>query len=123
YKDVLRTNFAPSDQGCRHIRDLVVAPAKELEKTTAEILRLKAMLAPLIRKRDELTEFIDSHLALVSPARRLPDDIIREIFTATLPSDHQPKMTSRESPLLISRICSGWRSLALSMPRLWASLH
>ncbi|KAJ7452899.1 hypothetical protein FB451DRAFT_1050704, partial [Mycena latifolia] len=123
YKDVLHTNFVPSDQECRRIRDFVVAPTDKLQETTEEIARLEALLEQLTRQRDELAEYIDSHLALVAPARRLPEDILREIFIATLPLDRHPGMSPRASPLLISRICNDWRTLALSMPRLWASLH
>ncbi|KAJ7646484.1 hypothetical protein FB45DRAFT_890577 [Roridomyces roridus] len=32
-------------------------------------------------------------------------------------------MSAREAPLLISRICSAWRAIALRTPSLWASLH
>ncbi|KAJ6607799.1 hypothetical protein B0H10DRAFT_1745413, partial [Mycena sp. CBHHK59/15] len=122
YKDFLHTNFVPSDDECRRIRDLVVAPMKELEDTAEEIARLRATFAQLTRKRDRLAEFIDSHLALVSGARRLPHDIMQEIFTASLPHDHA-SMTCTESPLLLTHICMEWRSLALSMPRLWTSLQ
>ncbi|KAJ7106998.1 hypothetical protein C8R44DRAFT_555725, partial [Mycena epipterygia] len=123
YKDHLYTNFAPSDDECRRIRDLLVAPMKNLRDTKEEISRLRDALKQLIRKRDGLTELIDCHLALVSPARRLPQDILQEIFTACLPSQGLATMDSSESPLLISHVCSAWRRLALAMPRLWASLH
>ncbi|KAF7376796.1 hypothetical protein MSAN_00097000 [Mycena sanguinolenta] len=32
-------------------------------------------------------------------------------------------MSTKEAPLLLCRICSAWRRIALSAPRLWASLH
>ncbi|KAF8138061.1 hypothetical protein K438DRAFT_725275 [Mycena galopus ATCC 62051] len=32
-------------------------------------------------------------------------------------------MSAQEAPLLLCRICSTWRTIALSMPRLWATLH
>ncbi|KAK6996957.1 hypothetical protein R3P38DRAFT_1949872 [Favolaschia claudopus] len=32
-------------------------------------------------------------------------------------------MSAQEAPLILCRICSAWRIAALSMPRLWASLH
>ncbi|KAJ7435747.1 hypothetical protein B0H11DRAFT_2113009 [Mycena galericulata] len=120
YTAVLHTNFVPLEAECLRIRDLVVAPIVELEKTTQEIAHLKAKLEQLASKQVELTEFIDAHLALVSGARRLPDDILREIFIAS--SDGNAIISPAEAPMLITHICSEWRSLALSMPRLWASL-
>jgi hypothetical protein len=123
FKAVLGTNFVPSDEECRRIRNLLVAPIDELEETKREITRLKLELEELARKRDELTEHIDLHLALVSPARRLPEDVVREIFTASIPSDRHPSLSTKGSPVAMTLICSDWRRVALSMPRLWTSLH
>ncbi|KAJ7234867.1 hypothetical protein B0H12DRAFT_1142249, partial [Mycena haematopus] len=32
-------------------------------------------------------------------------------------------MSASEAPVLLGRICSSWRAISLSTPRLWASLH
>ncbi|KAJ7871017.1 hypothetical protein B0H13DRAFT_1543351, partial [Mycena leptocephala] len=123
YRDKLYTNIVPSDDECRDIRELVAAPMQEIEELAVEIATLQATLDQLIRRRDGLSEFVGSHLALVSPVRRIPYDILWEIFTHSLPTDRYPTMRRSDSPLLLSSICSEWRGLALSMPRLWMSLH
>ncbi|KAJ6527189.1 hypothetical protein B0H19DRAFT_543874 [Mycena capillaripes] len=123
YKAFLHTNFVPSEDECRRIRDLVAHPKKELEETIKEIDHLRTTLGQLTAKRDRLAEFVDSHLALVSETRRLPNDIMGEIFLASLPNYRHISMAPAESPLLLTRICREWRSLALSMPRLWTSLR
>ncbi|KAJ7220971.1 hypothetical protein C8J57DRAFT_1149001 [Mycena rebaudengoi] len=107
------------------IQDLLVDPCKQVAELTGQIERLQELLVELARKRDVLNGFIDGHLALVSPARRLPDDIVRGIFVAFLPSNEFRNCTiySMESPILICQICRAWRSLALSTPGLWNSLH
>ncbi|KAJ7140707.1 hypothetical protein C8R44DRAFT_761767 [Mycena epipterygia] len=84
---------------------------------------MQTLIENLVQKRDELNQFIDSHLALLSPARRLPPDVVRAIFTASLPSTRNSIMAGEDSPLLLCRICSAWRQLAISTPRLWSSLH
>ncbi|KAF7376743.1 hypothetical protein MSAN_00091600 [Mycena sanguinolenta] len=61
--------------------------------------------------------------ALISHPRRLPADIVQEIFIACLPTTRNAVMSTQEAPLLLCRICSAWRRIALSAPRLWASLH
>ncbi|KAJ6584312.1 hypothetical protein B0H19DRAFT_925220 [Mycena capillaripes] len=123
YKAFLHTNFVPSEDECRRIRDLVGYPKKELEETIKEIYRLRTTLGQLTAKRDLLAEFVDSHPALVSGARRLPLDIVGEIFLASLPVDRHTSTNPAKSPLLFTRICREWRSLAFSMPRLWTSLR
>ncbi|KAJ6598524.1 hypothetical protein B0H10DRAFT_2441478 [Mycena sp. CBHHK59/15] len=122
FKNILHTNAVPSDADCQRIRALLVGPRKEAEELSQEIGRIQAVLDYLTRKRGHLVNFVDAHLALVSPVRRLPDDVVREIFEASLPSEY-PVLCGAKSPLLLCQICRPWRRLALSTPRLWASLH
>ncbi|KAJ7472633.1 hypothetical protein FB451DRAFT_1367550 [Mycena latifolia] len=123
FKDLLHTNTVPSDTECQRIHELLVGPRKEVDKISDEIDHLQSLINELAGKRAHLTEFIDAHLALVSPARRLPEDVVAEIFTAALPSDRNAVMSGAESPLLLCHVCRAWRRLALSTPRLWATLH
>ncbi|KAF9007877.1 hypothetical protein BDQ17DRAFT_175652 [Cyathus striatus] len=46
-----------------------------------------------------------------------------EIFLACLPADRNPCMSVTDAPLLLTRVCSSWRSIAHSTPRLWAAIH
>ncbi|KAJ7253524.1 hypothetical protein C8J57DRAFT_1473845 [Mycena rebaudengoi] len=122
-KYMLNTNIIPDDAECQQIRDFLVDPRKEAAHLAEQIARMQKVIEDLTRKRDDLTEFIDAHEALVSPARRLPDDVVREIFVASLPANRNCAISSQESPLLLCTICQSWRSLALSTPRIWASIH
>ncbi|KAJ6468577.1 hypothetical protein DFH09DRAFT_1222456 [Mycena vulgaris] len=90
---------------------------------TDGISRMQKLLDDLTQKRDALDDFIAAHLAMISPARRLPEDIVRDVFVACLPAHRNPLIISNESPLLLCQICSHWRQLALSTPRLWAAVH
>ncbi|KAJ7923355.1 hypothetical protein B0H13DRAFT_2316545 [Mycena leptocephala] len=123
FNDILHTNAVPSDTECEEIRNLLEGSRKELSDVTEEINRLQSMIDEAARKRDRLQQFIDVHLALLSPVRRLPDDVVREVFIATLPSSRNPAISSDEGPLLLCGICKSWRAVALATPRLWASIH
>ncbi|KAJ7452122.1 hypothetical protein B0H11DRAFT_2074381 [Mycena galericulata] len=123
FKDILYTNTVPSDAECQRIRDLLVGPRQQIEDLTDEIIGTQLLLDGLSRQRAALRESVAAHLALVSPVRRLPLDILEEIFIACLPTDHNSVMAESDAPLLLCHICSTWRSLALSTPQLWASLH
>ncbi|KAJ6476603.1 hypothetical protein DFH09DRAFT_1468518 [Mycena vulgaris] len=122
-KDMLHTNAVPSDLECDSIRYFLEGPQKELADLTEEIAHLESLLNQASSKRDRLKLFIDAHLALMSPVRKLPDDIVQTIFEATLPSTRHPTISSDESPLLLCQICQSWRALALTTPRLWARIH
>ncbi|KAJ6488350.1 hypothetical protein DFH09DRAFT_1209875 [Mycena vulgaris] len=95
----LGTNYCPNDDEVVEIRALLVEPTLRLERLDNEIA------------------------ALISPVRRLPIDIIQEIFAACMPTHRNCVMSAREAPVLLGRICGSWRTLSLATPRLWASLH
>ncbi|KAJ7844769.1 hypothetical protein B0H14DRAFT_2358444 [Mycena olivaceomarginata] len=120
---MLHTNAVPSDAERQRIQELLAGPQMEAAHLASEIKRLQAMVGELAEKRGHLNDFIDPHVALLSPARRLPQDVMAEIFVAALPLDRNAIMSSAESPLLLCHVCRTWRAIALSTPRLWASLH
>ncbi|KAJ7892597.1 hypothetical protein B0H13DRAFT_1478966, partial [Mycena leptocephala] len=74
-------------------------------------------------QRDHLKDYVDSHEALLSPARQLPHDVVQEIFLTCLPSHRNAVMSPSEAPLLLGPVCYGWRAIVLSTPILWSSLH
>ncbi|KAJ7935840.1 hypothetical protein B0H13DRAFT_2649502 [Mycena leptocephala] len=112
----LNTNYAPSDPEIKHIQSHLIPHVLEVSRLDSLIRRLSA-------QRERTVEYIEAHKALLTPARRLPPDVVQEIFIACLPIDRNAVMSTTEAPLLLTCICSAWRTLALSIPALWASLH
>ncbi|KAJ7353566.1 hypothetical protein DFH08DRAFT_857106 [Mycena albidolilacea] len=110
------TNYIPSDEEIEFIRRELVSHAHELARIDEHIRQLSA-------QRDQIQAYIEPYRALITHPRRLPPDILREIFVACLPSDRNAVMSAQEAPLVLCRICSAWRTIALLTPRLWASLH
>ncbi|KAJ7480606.1 hypothetical protein FB451DRAFT_1030980, partial [Mycena latifolia] len=87
-----------------------------------EIANLQKALDKLADERARLSTYVDGHRALISPARRLPLDII-EIFLACLPMHRNCVMSAVEAPVLLGRICSAWRAISFSIPCLWSRLN
>ncbi|KAF8351019.1 hypothetical protein F5887DRAFT_190525 [Amanita rubescens] len=61
------------------------------------------------------------------PINRLPQDVLAEVFVQCLPKfESWPSIEGRSTegiaPLLLCRVCSSWRKLVLSEPRLWQRL-
>ncbi|ESK88759.1 hypothetical protein Moror_17147 [Moniliophthora roreri MCA 2997] len=110
------TNFAPSPKEILDIQKILLEPAKELHALDEQIAQLQA-------RRDKLKSFIDNHRALLSPIRRVPSDILREIFVQCLPKDHLPTHNIHQAPLLLTGICRSWREVAITTPRLWNRIH
>ncbi|KAF6756942.1 hypothetical protein DFP72DRAFT_892788 [Ephemerocybe angulata] len=112
----LGTNSILSGQDLVHLDSYLT---NQLSTLTA----LDAEIDSLTQKRRELSESIDAHKRLRSPIRRLPKELLLEIFIFCLPGRHQPILDESEAPLLLTRICKSWRILAMGAPALWSSLH
>ncbi|KAJ7473008.1 hypothetical protein B0H11DRAFT_2430955 [Mycena galericulata] len=125
FSGMLKTNDVPSDSEGRSILDLLTVRQQEAADLTNEAARLRALLDEVTTKLEKVNTFVDAHRALVSPAsaRRLPDDVVQEIFEAALPSERNAVMSESDAPLLLCHISHGWRQLAFSTPRLWSSIH
>jgi len=119
----LHTNYTPTESEILQIEQFLSEPLKRLSTLDAEIKRVQSILDELHHERRALSEEIEAHRALISPIRQLPLDVLGEIFVHCLPEGRNAVMSSEEAPILLGRICSAWRSIARSTPRLWASLH
>ncbi|KAJ7162273.1 hypothetical protein C8R46DRAFT_955222 [Mycena filopes] len=119
----LGTNYCPKDEERVEIESLLVEPTLRLSRLDEEIVDLQKAIDKLAAERETLGAFVDAHKALMSPTRRLPLDVLEAIFIACLPTHRNCVMSASEAPVLLGRICSDWRAISLSTPRLWASLH
>ncbi|KAJ7572113.1 hypothetical protein C8J56DRAFT_71292 [Mycena floridula] len=63
-----------------------------------------------------------SDRALTQP-RTLPRDVLQEIFIQCLSPSRGCRMNVMEAPMLLCRVCSSWRQVALGTTQLWSSLR
>ncbi|KAF5341888.1 hypothetical protein D9611_001131 [Ephemerocybe angulata] len=112
----LGTNSVLSGQDLTHLDSYLTNQLSTLAALDAEI-------DSLTQKRKELSESIDAHKRLRSPIRRLPKELLLEIFILCLPGRYQPVLAEWKAPLLLTRVCKSWRILVMSAPVLWSSLH
>ncbi|KAJ7803476.1 hypothetical protein B0H14DRAFT_3154402 [Mycena olivaceomarginata] len=101
----LGTNYCPEDKEVLEIQTLLVKPALRLKNLDNEIAELQKAIEKLMEERNGLGAYVDAHKALISPVRRLPLDIIAEIFVACLPAHRNCVMSASEAPVLFGRVC------------------
>ncbi|KAJ6584013.1 hypothetical protein DFH09DRAFT_1144044 [Mycena vulgaris] len=123
FVDKLDTNYVPSETELEHLRALLVEPLDELARVDAQLEEMDVLIRELKTKRASLEAEIEAHKALMAPFRRIPNDVLGEIFVACLPTAHNAVIDQGDAPLLLGRICRHWRSVAYSTPTLWSSLH
>ncbi|KAJ6456420.1 hypothetical protein C8R45DRAFT_1034425 [Mycena sanguinolenta] len=119
----LGTNYCPLDAEILEIQALLVEPLSHLRSLDVRIADLQKAIDELAQERAGVKAYVHAHQALLSPIRRLPLDILEEIFVACLPTHRNCVMSASEAPVLLGRICSSWRAISLATPRLWARLH
>ncbi|KAF7343479.1 hypothetical protein MVEN_01780800 [Mycena venus] len=119
----LGTNHCPQDEELARIKGLLIEPCLRLKRLEDDIAVMQKAIDKLKEERDAVSAFVEAHKALASPLRRLPLDLIQEIFMACLPTNRNCVMSAIEAPVLLGRVCSSWRNISLSTPRLWSRLH
>ncbi|KAJ7064555.1 hypothetical protein C8F01DRAFT_965833, partial [Mycena amicta] len=75
-------------------------------------------------------EDIDTQIALLSavlaPVRKLPEDVLVEIFAVRLEADIMEATYTapdcRRAPMLLIQVCAYWRKLVLRSPQFWCRL-
>ncbi|RDB27466.1 hypothetical protein Hypma_004095 [Hypsizygus marmoreus] len=136
YRHLLSTNDEPPDLEVAEIRKIIAQRQSNLSKLEMRIAELQEMLQPLTAQHRREENILAHFCAVVAPVRRLPRDILIEIFLYTrnwrraegflgerefMSTPVGPLPTP--SPLVITHVCSQWRRVALSMPVLWATIH
>ncbi|KAJ7725059.1 hypothetical protein B0H16DRAFT_285238 [Mycena metata] len=123
FHELFRTNTLPNDFESKQVDNLLTSFTGSLKEIDGEITQIDASLSALKQRRNRLHQAVRAHRTVLSPARRLHEDVVREIFVSCISSSHNGIMHPSHSPLLLGQICSEWRKIALSTPQLWASLH
>ncbi|KAF7328294.1 F-box domain-containing protein [Mycena sanguinolenta] len=113
------TNEPPLEPELTFLRPIVEKTRARLATLNAEISRLKNRLRELKDERTALSEFHSQNTRIISPVRRIPAEILGEIFSWTLPSMHEG-FDTEECPWVLTHVCRRWRAVALSTPSLWS---
>ncbi|KAF7296710.1 F-box domain-containing protein [Mycena chlorophos] len=117
------TDYAPFDADAAQLRDFIAPRVAQLAAFDSEVADLLRKVDHIHRERQALVDEIKPCMALLSPIRRMPEEVLREIFLACLPHDRNCVMSRREAPVLLGQVCSLWRNIAFSTPALWTKLH
>ncbi|KAJ7291339.1 hypothetical protein C8J57DRAFT_214633 [Mycena rebaudengoi] len=125
-ESLLISNDPPPDAEILVIRNIIADEQSRLLDLDTHIAALKKILEPLVDERNATADRILRHQSVISAARRVPPEILGEIFLLTLPSQEDGMLEKAScvdsSPWLVGRICSRWREIALALPELWTTI-
>src|ERR1700729_4648142 len=90
-------------------------------ETDSSISRLVVQINNLLLQHRALCNRRQMLATLLSPVRRLPPELLGEIFRYCLPHDYHEK-GAHNAVMLPSHVCKHWRDVALSTPPLWTNI-
>ncbi|KAJ6554835.1 hypothetical protein B0H19DRAFT_1263130 [Mycena capillaripes] len=116
--EMLRANKAPANNSeMAHFRGLIGEGRLELARYDAEVGRIEMILDELLFQRGSLARHVDRYKSVVAPVRRLPPELLIEIF------DLCGYPCAADLNLLpLSQVCSYWRRIAAGTPSLWSHI-
>ncbi|KAJ6503749.1 hypothetical protein C8R45DRAFT_973647 [Mycena sanguinolenta] len=110
--ELLTTNDPPREHELALIRPVAQKTAARLASLDAEISRLWDQRAALAK----------SHAGIIlSPLRRMPPEILGEIFSWSAPFLGVPNI--KDAPWVLTHVSRRWRAIAISKSSLWSQIN
>ncbi|KAJ6465180.1 hypothetical protein C8R47DRAFT_1326523 [Mycena vitilis] len=123
---LLNNNQPPDDSEISFIRLAISSTDAPLTRLDEEISKLQKTLKRLEEERALLSSHRTRNIAILSPLRRMPPEVLSEIFLWAVPSTTDAlrctKFDMDASPWVLLRTSSRWRAIALYTPSLWTRI-
>ncbi|KAJ7015779.1 hypothetical protein C8F04DRAFT_1171667 [Mycena alexandri] len=87
-----------------------------------ELFDLPDPFGELAAERDELERKVSDLQVELAPHRRLPPELLAEIFLFCTAETVSLPPSTDETLLILTQICHSWRELALRSPELWGNI-
>ena len=98
----------------------------DISKLDEEMSRMQMIMEQLAAERQSLEKSLEERRSIVAPIRRIPLDVLSEIFIFCVdssgPTDNSKCFDVTQAPIQLSFVCNKWRRLVISMSQLWTSI-
>ncbi|KAF7354068.1 hypothetical protein MVEN_01094200 [Mycena venus] len=127
--NLLRSNALPPETSS--LQRMISASPAELERYDSEIERLHKELDRLKSERHTLASYAKGCRSVLAPIRRLPTELLAEIFEMCSPTyTISDQTTTREEVDRVSKrhlrqlaqVSSFWYNIAMGTPKLWSTI-
>ncbi|KAJ3542915.1 hypothetical protein NMY22_g3323 [Coprinellus aureogranulatus] len=109
-----RSNRVPAEEELPRIRSLH-------QQCRASIDVINMQIEELVEQRSRLQADLEQYESLLSPIKRVPEDILATIFKHATEIKRR-RFTNVLPAVIVSRVCQDWRKLAIQTPDLWSTL-
>jgi len=124
-------NEPPTEPELLEVEDSISETTSQLGRLDDSISRVRETLRALEYEREPLAEKLAYQKRITHPLRRMPDDILSEIFLACIDEDvghtwvvdDEDSFDLRQAPWVLVQVSRRWREVGLSYPRLWSIIR
>jgi hypothetical protein len=113
----------PTDSQRALILEALEDMLPDRDRLDQEIAGVRDLLNQLLHERRLLSHRIAFHSALLAPVRRVPPEIMSEIFVRYAHDAYDTEPPRNHNSLVLATVCRSWRAVALSTPELWSRLE
>lgn len=123
---LLISNEPPVDSDIPVVQSVLFETDARLSSLGDEIARVSQQLEKLKQKHSSLSSYRKQNGGILSLIRRIPLEILGEIFMCTLPSPSGIRAAGgkgiqiTDSPWVLTHVCRDWKKIALSIHSLWS---
>ncbi|KAJ7609147.1 hypothetical protein FB45DRAFT_1039296 [Roridomyces roridus] len=116
YQHLVNSNEPPNAAEEGFSRDTVV-------ETEARLAQLDEQIRALQAQRAQLQDQQRQNHSVLSSLRRLPPELLAEIFSWTLPDELQGDVSDmNNSPWVLTQVSSRWRDISVATSSLWCNI-
>ncbi|KAJ6609805.1 hypothetical protein B0H10DRAFT_1735354, partial [Mycena sp. CBHHK59/15] len=121
----LVSNDPPPESQISPIREVIRNGPAQVNLLNCQISAVQATVARLVDQCDRVKQRIRQHTSILSPIRRLPPEILCEIFALMLPFNtaHVSGQLVGKSPWYLGHISRPWRAVATAHEPLWSFIR
>ncbi|KAJ6598591.1 hypothetical protein B0H10DRAFT_1729467, partial [Mycena sp. CBHHK59/15] len=103
------------------LRSVIASAPHDLSCYDEDISAIQQVLDRLVAARSTLQVYADKCQSVFSPIRRLPSEVLLEIFNMPTAQERLRRL-AKPHLLNLSQVCSTWHTLAIGTPALWAMI-
>ncbi|KAJ6568437.1 hypothetical protein DFH09DRAFT_1033835 [Mycena vulgaris] len=126
HHELLHSNEVPLESDWHAVQSIISKTSARLSFLDEQTSRLRDRLKELEEEHASLARYRAQNIAIFSPLRRMPPEVLAEIFSWTLPlisealEEGHCRFDIGKSPWVLTHINSRWRAVALSTASLWS---
>ncbi|THU78562.1 hypothetical protein K435DRAFT_52047, partial [Dendrothele bispora CBS 962.96] len=124
---LLKSNESPTSGELKSMKTCLASAESKVKSIERQLVLLERQRAMLEKERRDLQRYRIDQEVVLNPVRRLPPEILEQIFIACvedrIKSGWDDPLSTKGARWTIGYTCRSWRTVSLDTPRLWSNIQ